>query len=348
MKKIIASLLLVMLALCAFGCAQPGNSPTALPSTSPAGSPVASPDNTPVKIAVLKGPTAVGAVKLMDDNDAGTTQNKYNFTIAGANEDIVAAVSSGSVDIAAVATNLAANLHKKTNGKIQVVAVNTLGVLYLVENGNAIADIADLRGKTIYSSGQNAVPEYVLNYILESNGLEVGKDVFVEYKSEHSELATLAASGAAEISLLPEPFVSTVLGNNADLRVAINLTEAYADANAKNGNTGDLAMGCIIVRTEWAEKNPDKLEKFLVEYKASTEYAAASENLDATADLCVEYGIIAKKPLAKAAIPNCNIVCRTGADMKTTLTEFYNVLFTANPASIGNQLPPDTFYYMGK
>ena len=327
MKKIIASLLLAVLTLFTFGCAQG--------------------DDTAVNIAVLKGPTAIGAVKLMEDNADGSTENKYKFTTAGANDEIVAALSNGDVDIAAVATNLAATLYKKTEGKIKVVAVNTLGVLYIVEKGQTVNNISDLKGKTVYSSGQGAVPEYVLNYILESNGLEVGKDVFVEYKTEHSELATLAASGSIDVCMLPEPFVSTVLGKNSELRSAIDVTEAYAEANAKNGKSGELAMGCIVARTEWADKNPNKLEAFLKEYKKSTEFAASADNLDATADLCVKYGIIADKNLAKSAIPNCNIVYRDGDAMKTTLEEFFNVLFDANPASIGGKMPDDGLYYKG-
>lgn len=325
MKKIIASLLLAVLILFIFGCAQG--------------------DDTAVNVAVLKGPTAIGAVKLMEDNANGSTDNKYNFTTAGANDEIVAALSNGDVDIAAIATNLASSLYKKTEGKIKVVAVNTLGVLYIIEKGQTINDVADLRGKTIYSSGQGAVPEYALNYILETNGLEVGKDVFVEYKTEHSELATLAASGSIDVCMLPEPFVSTVLGKNSELRSAIDITEAYAEANAINGKSGELAMGCIVARADWAEKNPDKLDAFLKEYKSSTEYASAAGNLDAAADLCVKYGIIADKNLAKSAIPNCNIVYKDGDAMKTTLNEFFSVLYDANPASIGGQLPDENFYY---
>lgn len=321
MKKISAFMILVLLMFSLFGCA--AQKPT-------------------VRVAVLKGPTAIGAVKLMKDNDNKETKNDYTFKIAGANDEITAALSSGEVDIAAIATNLASSLYNKTKGSIQVVAVNTLGVLHILEKGNTIKSVADLKGKTIYSSGQGAVPEYVLNYILEANGLTVGKDVFVEYKAEHSELATLAVSGKAPICLLPEPFVSTVL-SKTDMRIAIDVTKAYADAAKTKGESGDLTMGCLVARTEWIKKNEKALADFLSEYSESTGYAV--KNISQTAQLCVDYGVIPSKEIAASAIPNCNIVYIDGDKMKTTLTNFLNVLYKQNPKSIGGKLPDEAFFY---
>ncbi len=295
-------------------------------------------EKTNVRVAGLKGPTGIGMVSLMAASDAGTAANSYTFTMTGTPDDIVAMLSSGDVDIAALPTNLAAVLYQKTNKSIQILAVNTLGVLYVLENGDTVHSIADLSGKDLYATGQASVPEYVLNDLLKNAG--IADSVNITYKTEHSELATLAASGKADLVMLPEPFVTTVLSKNPDFRIALDLTDEWK----KVYSDSELAMGCIVVTTEFANAHPEAVEAFLNEYKASaesviTDPAAASE-------LVVKYGIMADAKLAESAIPNCNIVMIAGQDMKTILTPFYQTLFDANPKSVGGTLPDDAFYYV--
>ena len=293
-----------------------------------------------VNVAALNGPTGIGMVKLMEDNDAGTASNAYTVTLAGAPDDIVGKLTSGDVDIAAVPTNLAATLYKKTEGNIQVLALNTMGVLYVVENGDTIHSVADLAGKTVGGSGQGSTPEYVWNYILEQNGV---KDVKTEYKSEHSELAALLASGELKAAVLPEPFVTTVLSKNENLRVALNLTEEWNKLVQDKGGKGGLTQGCIVVRKDFAQANPDAVKAFMEDYQASVQYV--NENVAEAAKLVEKRGIIASAALAEKAIPNCNIVCIQGQEMKDTLSGFLQVLYDANPKSVGGALPGDDFYY---
>lgn len=293
-----------------------------------------------VRIATLKGPTGMGMAKLMDDSANSLTTNKYEFTIASAPDEVTAAVVAGNVDIAAVPSNLAAALYKKTNGGVQVAAINTLGVLYVLENGNTINSIADLKGKTIVASGQAATPEYAIRYILEKNGIDPDKDVTIEYKAEHSELATLMTSGDVTIGLLPEPNVTAVLSGNKDVRIALNLTDEWNKV-ADDGSA--LIMGCVIVNKDFAEKNKAAVDAFLDEYKASVEYANADNQ--AAAQLIEKYGIVPKAAVAMKALPNCNIVYIDGDEMKTKLTGFFNVLFEANPKSVGGAVPDDNIFY---
>ncbi len=295
-------------------------------------------EKTAVRVAGLKGPTGIGMVNLMTASDAGTAANQYTFTMTGTPDDIVAMLSSGEVDIAALPTNLAAVLYQKTNKSIQVMAVNTLGVLYILENGDTVHSIADLAGKDLYATGQASVPEYVLNDLLKNAG--ISDSVNVTYKTEHSELATLAASGKAPLVMLPEPFVTTVLSKNPDFRIALNLTDEWKKVYPES----ELAMGCIVVTTEFANAHPEAVAAFLKEYKASAESVIADPA--AASQLVVKYGIMADAKLAEAAIPNCNIVMIAGQDMKTILTPFYQTLFDANPKSVGGILPDDAFYYV--
>ena len=297
-----------------------------------------------IKVAALKGPTGIGMVKLMEDSKAGTTANDYEFELLGAPDEIVAKLTSGSVDVAAVPTNLAAVLHSKTNGNIQLIAINTLGVLYVLENGNSVQSMADLKGKTISATGQGATPEYALNYLLEQNGLVPGQDVTVDFLSEHAELATLTATGKADLVMLPEPFVTSVMAKNSDVRMALDITDEWRQATAKAGTTGvELTMGCLVARKDFAEANKEAVDTFLTEYEAST--AFVNEHTGEAAQMVAANGIMADAALAEKAIPGCNIVYLDGEAMRRSAMAFYDVLFDANPKAVGGKLPSDDFYY---
>lgn len=290
-----------------------------------------------VNIGMLKGPTGIGAVKMQADSAAGAAANTYNISYLGAPDEITGKIVSGELDMAAVPTNLASTLYQKTNGNVQLLALNTLGVLYILEKGDGVKTVADLAGKTIYATGKGSTPEYALNYILEKNGIK--DKVTVEYKTEHSELAALALSGGADIIMLPEPFVTNVQSKDASFRTAIDLTKEW-EAAADNGT---LTMGCLIVRKDYAEQNKAVVDAFLKDYESSVKYT--SDNVSETADLAVAQGLLPSKEIAQKAIPNCNIVCITGDEMKTKTAQFLSVLLAANPQSVGGQLPDDSFYY---
>ncbi len=285
-----------------------------------------------VNIGVLKGPTGMGAAWLMDQNEQGLSANSYNFTIAGAPDVLTGQLISGDMDMAALPTNAISTLYNKTEGQITVLGVNALGVLYVLENGDRINSVADLEGKTILASGQGSTAEYVLNYILEQNG--VSAEIF--WASEHSEAATLALSGEYDIVMLPEPFVTTVTTKNGSFRVALDLTREW---EALGG--GELTMGGIAVRTEFLEAHPDAVKAFVKEYANSVAFTNA-QPADA-AKLIAKYEIAAEE-IAKNAIPRCNIVWLHGENYKAKLENFLGVVYEANPAGIGGKMPGDDFY----
>lgn len=301
---------------------------------------------TEVNLAMLKGPTAIGAAKLIDDNENGTTANDYQVTLASAPDEVVGKVVSGEIDIAAVPTNLAATLYNKTEGGVKMVALNTLGVLYLLENGDTIQSPEDLHGQTIYATGQGATPEYVLNYILNGYGLldsANGEPARVEWMAEHAELAAALAAGDVKLGLLPEPNVTAVLMKNSDVRVAMDMTKEWDKLNEESGATSQLTMGCVIVRNDFLEENQEAFDIFMEEYKASIDYATS--NVSDTAALVEKEGIMASAAAAEKAIPSCNIVFIDGQEMKDAAEGFFQVLFEANPKSVGGKLPDESFYY---
>lgn len=320
MKKLVSMLLALTLVLI-MGCAQ------AEDSTS---------ETTAVRIGALKGPTSMGMAQML--KDAADGNSNYQFTIAGAPDEITALLVKGELDVAAVPSNLASVLYNNTNGGVKVAMINTLGILYVVEAGDTVNSVADLKGRTVYSSGKGATPEYSVDYILSQNGIDPETDVTVEFKSEHTELAAALQSGTADLAVLPEPFVTTVLAGNDNLRVALNLNEEWDKVSDGSG----MVTGVLVVRSEFAEQHPDELTALLEAYEQSVNFV--NEN-PAEAAAIIEQNGIAKAAVAEKAIPKCNIVFISGNEMRTKVEGFLEILFDMNPKAVGGALPGDDFYY---
>jgi len=293
-----------------------------------------------VRVATLKGPTGVGMVGVMQAQQAGTAANDYTFTVSDAPDEVAAKLASGDVDIAAVPTNLGAALYAKTSGAVQMLAVNTLGVMYIVANGQVIQSMADLKGTTIYASGQGSNPEFVLRFLLQKNGLDPDTDVHIVFKSQHDEVATLVASGTAGIALLPEPFVTTVTVKNPAVRVALDLTREWSKVVTDGSR---LMMGAVIARKDFVAKHPGAVTAFLAEYKASI--GMAGTDVDGTAALCQQFGIIPSAAVVKLAMPRLGLTYVDGAEMVSGVSGYFEVLYAANPKSVGGAIPDSGFYF---
>lgn len=291
-----------------------------------------------VRIASLKGPTTIGMVKLMDDSDNGLASINYDVQMFGTADEIVGLLVSGNIDIANVPCNLASVLYKRTDGGIKVLDINTLGVLYIIESGEAISSVSDLKGKTVYSTGKGTTPEYVLNYILQSNGIDPVNDVTIEYKSEATEVAAMLAQSADAIAVLPQPYVTVAMNQNESLRIALDLTEEW---NKIDGT--QLVTGVTVVRTEFLTENPNTVAQFMSDYAASVEYV--NSNIDEAAALVGKYDIVAEA-VAKKAIPYCNIVLEVGDEMVSDIKNYLTVLYNSDPTSVGGEIPDDNFYYL--
>ncbi len=294
-------------------------------------------DTTVVRVGGMMGATTIGMVKMLNDDPNGT---KYAPTITSDAQGLAPLLIKGELDVAAVPANLAPTLYKNSNGKIQVAAINTLGVLSIVERGNTIQSLSDLRGKTIYATGKGTVPEFTLRYLLTQNGVDPDTDVTFVWKSQPQEVLAYLKSeeGVGGIAMLPQPFVTAATKQVADLRIATELNDEWV--KLENGST--YVTGVLVVRRAFAEEHPEALNRFLTDYAASIAYV--SQNPEEMAPVVERY-IGVGAPIAKAAIPYCNLKYIDGADMKTALSSYLNVLFEMNPASIGGTMPDDAFYF---
>ena len=311
----------------------------ATPSPSPSPSPEPETPNTPesIKVSALRGPTAMGMVKLMNDSENNATELNYEFSLATIDE-LVPLVSKGEVDIAAIPANLASVLYNNTQGKIKVLAINTLGVLYVVEKGDSIQSVEDLKGKTILAAGKGAIPEFALNYVLSQNGIDPVNDITIEYKSEPAEILPLLVQGTADIAIIPQPFVTNAMAKVEGLRIALDWTEEW-DNVAEDGSV--LITGSMVVNAEFADEYPEAVEIFAKEYEASTQFS--NTNVDEAAGLIGQYGIV-DAAIAKIALPMCNITYIDGEQMKENFSGYLNVLFEQSPQAVGGSLPDDEFY----
>ena len=304
-----------------------------------------------VRVAALKGPTAMGMVKLMsdyapveealEDKENVVTAgggNTYEFTLAASADEVAPKLMQGELDIACVPANLASVLYNRTDGGVVTLAVNTLGVLYIVENGNSVQSMADLAGRTIVASGKGSTPEYALRYLLTENGIDPDKDVTIDWKSEHSECVAALASGQAAIALLPQPFVTVAQNKIEGLRMALDLTAEWD----KLDNGSGLITGVIVARRDVVEANPGAVDSFLQNYAASVEWV--NGNTAEAAALVGEYGIV-DAAVAEKALPYCNIVCLTGTEMMDMLSGYLSVLWEQDAESVGGGMPNDDFYY---
>lgn len=299
------------------------------------------PEDVTVRVGSLKGPTSMGLVYLMDQADKGEAGNKYEFTMAAAADELAAKIAARDLDIALVPANVASVLCNKTQGGVSVIDINTLGVLDIVSSDDSISGIADLKGRTIVMTGKGTTPDYVIRYLLDANGLSES-DVTLEYKSEPAEVAAFLKEQPELIGLLPQPFVTAACAQNDALKIVLDLTDEWDHIQGESGSR--LVTGVTIVRSEFLEENPNAVSLFIKEHFASADFANA--HTDEASELVAAQGIIEKAPVAKLALPYCNIVCITGDDMKAALSGYLQVLFDQDPASVGGKLPEDSFYFI--
>lgn len=326
MKKIVSLLLALVLALSLAACAATQTKPY---------------ESVNIRLGGLKGPTSMGMAKLLDDAENGRTANTYTFTMAPSAGELTPQLIKGELDILAVPVNVASILYNQTQGAVQLLAASTLGVLYITEKGGeTVTDVRSLAGKTLYATGKGATPEYALAYLLAQNGLTLGEDVTVEWKSEPSEIVALMAQEEHAIAMLPQPFVTVAQGKLEGLRVALDLSAQW-DAL---GLDSRLITAGLLVRKAFADEHPEAVAKFLEEYAASTDYA--NSNPAETAALVEKLGIV-NAAVAEKALPKCNLVCITGAEMKTAVSGYLQTLYDLKPEAVGGAMPDDGFYRLG-
>ncbi len=300
--------------------------------------PVALAESTPVRVGALKGPTAMGMVQMMENK-----ADAYDFTLAAAPDEIVPLLVKGELDIAAVPANLGSVLYNNTQGAVKALAINTLGVLYIVERGDTVHSVADLKGRTLVTAGKGSTPEYALNYILRGNGLDPEADLTVEFKSEHAECLAAMLQDEGIVAMLPQPFATVAQAKAQDMRIALDLTKEWDALQANAEAPSAMVTGIAVARAAFVEENPEAVAQFMADYAESVKFA--QDEVEGAAKLIGQFDIFEAGP-AQKALPFCNIVFIDGEAMKAKLGGYLAALMEQDPAAVGGALPGDDFYYV--
>ncbi len=300
--------------------------------------------DTVLRVGGLSGPTTMGLVHLMDLSDRGESEGNYEFTMVTDAAELVAMMVSGDMDIVLVPANMASILYQRTEGNVKVIDINTLGVLYIVTADESIKEITDLEGKTIYMTGKGTTPDYALQYLLSAYGLSAD-DVNIEYKSEATEVAAVLAEDPYAIGLLPQPFVTSAIAQNDALMMVMDLTEEWDKTQGEDGSS--LVTGVTVAAGDLFDdpETAAAVDIFMAEHKDSSEFA--NSNVEETAQLVADAGIVAQAAVAEKAIPYCSITYIDGEEMKTKLSGYLLTLYDQDPSSVGGEMPGDDFYYKG-
>ena len=289
------------------------------------------------RVGALKGPTAMGMVQMMADK-----ADAYDFTLAAAPDEVVPLLVKGELDIAAVPANLGAVLYNHTQGAVKVLAINTLGVLYIVERGDSVHSVTDLKGRTLVTAGKGSTPEYALNYILRGNGLDPEADLTIEFKSEHAECLAAMLQDESVVAMLPQPFATVAQAKAEDIRVALDLTAEWDALQASAEAPSAMITGIAVARAAFVEEQPEAVARFMADYAESVKFV--QENVAQAAELIGRFDIFEAGP-AQKALPYCNIVFIAGEELKAKLGGYLAALAEQDPAAVGGAVPGEDFYY---
>jgi NitT/TauT family transport system substrate-binding protein len=289
-----------------------------------------------LRIVSMKGATSVGLASMMN-------QNQGQFTVVESADKVSPLLLQDDADIVLVPANVAATLYQKTEGGIQVIDVNTLGVLYVVTGDETIDSVAALKGKTLYMTGKGTTPEYTLKALLAKQGLSFD-DVDVQFKSEPSEVAALLAADETAIGILPQPYATALTIKDANVKMTVDLSKAWEES--MGAEAGSFVTAVTIAKKSFIQENPQVILEFLERHAASV--TVAEDDPAAIAQTVVDKGIIESTALAEKAIPYCNAVCLTGEEMKTALSGYLQQLYDQDASAVGGALPADDFYYLGE
>ena len=348
MKKFLSMMLVIVMALSLIACGAsepaapeaPAEPEAPVATEAPAPAPTEAPaEPVTIRIGGQQGPTSMGMVKMLKDSENGLTTNKYEYVLDNA-DALNTALMKGELDVVGISANAISILNAKSQGQVLFCAVNALGCNYFLENGNTVTDLQSLKGKTIYSVGKGLTPEYCMAHIFKLHGMDLYKDVEIIWKSDANEIVSILASTPGAIGMLPQPVATVVQMQAPDVRVAIDLVEAWEEKDTES----KFILAGLAVRKDFAEQNPEALKAFLEDYAASTQYV--NENPAEGAALIEEYGLF-KAPIAQKAIPSSNLVCITGQEMADVTTAYLQILFDQSPEAVGGAMPvAEDFYWI--
>ncbi len=266
--------------------------------------------DTKTKIAALNGNSALCISKFASDREYNYETNYYDTEA-----EIAGLIKNGGADMAVMPLDSAAKLYNETNGAIQLVSVLSSGYYHVLEKGKKINSVADLKGKTVYAAYQGTGFEAVAAHILKENGVDPEK---IQFKATDKDVALLTADGTAEILILPEPYASKVLNNEAEYRKALDLNAEWEKISGT-----PLAQTVVVARKEFINAKPEIIDEFLSLGKIAVNYLRT--NTYGAPVFLKDKGFAETVDLATAMIPGINLNFLSGEEMKTAVGKVLEV-----------------------
>ncbi|MDX9846980.1 MAG: MqnA/MqnD/SBP family protein [Tenuifilaceae bacterium] len=289
-----------------------------------------------VTIATLKGPSAMGMIKLIDSLNH-TSDKRIRVEILNEPIQVRKMVIDGTADFAILPTTMAAILYNR-GIDYQLAAIPVWGTLYLFGTDTTITAWNMLRGKTINLMGKGMTPDVLFKHLLIENGINPDVDVRLDYRfPTHIDLANAVAAGQAKLGVISEPLVSLVMERNSKIK-------AIFDLNAEWQKVMDMpiAQTAFLVKGELANANKELVDRILKSYDYSTQWV--NQNPDSAAHLIVKYDILPSVEVARKSIPRSNLYFSRVRSIRMEIESYLNVFYQMNPDIVGGRLPDENFY----
>jgi NitT/TauT family transport system substrate-binding protein len=294
-------------------------------------------DGADYTIAALKGPSAMGMIRLIDSLNRGSGHS-VEVQILNEPLQVRKMMLDGTADFAILPTTMAAIMYNK-GLKYKLIGIPCWGTLYLAGSDTLVKRWEDLRDKRIHVMARGMTPDVMFRHLLVKNGLDPDMDVILDYSfPTHIDLANAVAAGQAALGILSEPLASLVTLKNSDIRIIFNLeTEWSKKEDIEITETAFLGSESIL------SDEPELVGKIIDSYRHSSGWV--NQYPDSAAVLIVRYGILPDAAVAAHAIPGSNLRFVRAAEVEAEIEDYLNVFYKLNPDIVGGKLPDEDFIY---
>jgi NitT/TauT family transport system substrate-binding protein len=294
-------------------------------------------DQVIVDMAVMQGPSGFGTIGLNRNEGRLDDQTRIDLSVYPSPNEVIARLANGELDIAALPTNVAANLYAK-GVPVKTAAVVGEGMLLFLTTDKTITELSDLQNRKISIPGSGSTPDQMTKILVSALGFDYESDVQLDYSiASPAQLAQMMIAGKLDLAVLPEPFVTMVLNANDQ---TVPLLDVQILWSALTG-TGNYPMTVIVVSDGFIAEHSDRLPLVMGAIKDSVEWVNANPG---DAGVMIEEAGIMKAAMATPAIPRCNLVFRTATEGYDAMDTYLKVLHGFDYASVGGSVPDESFY----
>lgn len=296
-----------------------------------------------VRVGILNGPSCVPSAYLME-NVMSVQDENLEFTKFSDAMSLVPKILKNEIDIGFLPVNVAAKLYNSSNKAIICGAVTGEGNISLITKDQSINSFEQLKGKTVYVSGEGATPDYMLKFLLSARGIGYSNTpdpdcVQLSFSIPTAQLASQLIAGKIQYAVVPQPFVTIACNTDESICNAIDFQKEYTAI------TGDenYPLTVMVINKKFAEDKTEIMNSFLSLYKEAVQFTVDYPAEIGT--LCQKYDLGLKAKIVEKSVPVSNYVFIPANQSKSEIEKLLKLFIDNNPSSIGEVLPDEAFYY---